>query len=96
MMIMMMEIKVLSSSEKAILVDIEDEDISILEIIQHELLKDDRVVFAGWAQRHPLLKRINMRVQTKTTEPVKVLISGSSKASEKASELISEAKRILK
>ncbi|MGQ9718594.1 MAG: RpoL/Rpb11 RNA polymerase subunit family protein [Nitrososphaerales archaeon] len=90
---MMMEIKVLSSSERALLVDIEDEDISILEIIQHELLKDDRVVFAGWAQRHPLLKRINMRVQTKATEPLKVLISGSSKASEKASELISEAKK---
>jgi DNA-directed RNA polymerase subunit L len=91
----MMEIKILSSTEKILLMSIEDEDISIPEIIRHELLKDSHIVFAGVMQQHPLLKKLTMRIQTKDVEPLNVLISSSLKAVEKSSELLSEAKKIL-
>ncbi|MCP8307888.1 MAG: hypothetical protein H3Z53_02680 [archaeon] len=90
-----MEIKVISSTEKILIMDIEGEDISILEIVRHELLKDNHVIFAGVIEQHPLLKKLTMRVQTKNIEPLNVLISSCSKAIEKSSELLSEMKKIL-
>ncbi|MCP8315293.1 MAG: hypothetical protein H3Z51_00325 [archaeon] len=90
-----MEIKVISSTEKILIMDIENEDISIPEIIRYELLKDNHVIFAGVMEQHPLLKKLTMRIQTKSIEPLNVLISSCSKAIGKTSELISEIKKIL-
>jgi len=86
---------VISSTEKILVMDIEDEDISIPEIIRYELLKDNHVIFAGVMEQHPLLKKLTMRVQTKGIEPFNALISSCSKAIEKTSELLSEIKKIL-
>lgn len=91
-----MEIKVISSTEKILIMDIENEDISIPEIIRHELLKDSHVIFAGVMEQHPLLKKLTMRVQTKDIEPLNILISSCSKATEKSSELLSEVKNLTK
>ncbi len=85
----------ISSTEKILVMDIEDEDISIPEIIRYELLKDNHVIFAGVMEQHPLLKKLTMRVQTKGIEPFNALISSCSKAIEKTSELLSEIKKIL-
>lgn len=90
-----MQIKVISSTNDILVLDIEDEDISIPEIIHYELLKDNHVIFAGVAEQHPLLKKLIMRVQTKGIEPMNVLISSCSKAIEKTSELLSEVNKAL-
>ncbi|MGQ9468789.1 MAG: RpoL/Rpb11 RNA polymerase subunit family protein [Nitrososphaerales archaeon] len=90
-----MEIKILSSTEKVLLMSIEDEDISIPAIVRHELLRDHHVAFAGVMEQHPLLKKLTMRVQTKGIEPLNVLISSCSKAIEKTFDLLLEVKKVL-
>jgi DNA-directed RNA polymerase II subunit RPB11 len=90
-----MEIKVISRTENSLMIEIENEDISIPEIIRHELLKDEKITFAGVREQHPLLKKLNMRVQTKDVEPLNALISSCSKAIEKTSDLLSEVKKVL-
>ncbi|MCP8323564.1 MAG: hypothetical protein L6N96_05240 [Candidatus Methylarchaceae archaeon HK02M2] len=87
-----MELKVLSNESKTLLMHITDEDISIPHIIHHELLEDERILFAGVIQQHPLLNRLTMRIQTKDVEPVDVLISNILKAIEKSAEMLSEIK----
>ena len=44
---------------------IEEEDISVMYIIQYELLKETAVEFAGVILKHPLIKDYMMRVLTK-------------------------------
>ncbi|MEM3437841.1 MAG: RpoL/Rpb11 RNA polymerase subunit family protein [Nitrososphaerales archaeon] len=90
-----MEIKVISNAEKNLIIEIENEDLSIPEIIHHELLKDEHVLFAGFREQHPLLKKINMRIQTKDVEPLNALISSCSKAIENTSNLLSKVKDVL-
>ncbi|MCP8319281.1 MAG: hypothetical protein L6N95_05585 [Candidatus Methylarchaceae archaeon HK01B] len=90
-----MELKVLSNANKTLLINIEDEDISIPEVIHHELLEDENIVFAGVIKQHPLLNRLTMRVQTKIIEPGDVLVSSSLKAVERSAEMLSEVKRNL-
>ncbi len=91
----MMEIKVILSNENTLIIDVENEDISVPEIIRREILKDGHVTFAGVTEQHPLLKKLTMRVQTKGVEPLDALISGCSKAIEKASDLLLEVKNTL-
>ncbi|MCP8303897.1 MAG: hypothetical protein H3Z50_00255 [archaeon] len=88
-----MELKVLSNANKTLLMYIEDEDTSIPEVIHHELLEDEHIVFAGVIKQHPLLNRLTMRIQTKNIEPVDVLVSSSLKAVERSAEMLSEVKR---
>ncbi|MEM3382705.1 MAG: RpoL/Rpb11 RNA polymerase subunit family protein [Nitrososphaerales archaeon] len=87
-----MEIKVISNAENNLTIEIEDEDLSIPEIIHHELLKDEHVLFAGVREPHPLLKKFDMRIQTKGVEPLNALISSCSKAIENTSNLLSKLK----
>lgn len=85
----------ISSTEKNLIIEIENEDLSIPEIIRHELLKDKHVLFAGVREQHPLLKKLNMSIRTKEVEPLNALISGCLKAIEKTSDLLSEVKNTL-
>ena len=59
---------------------ISEEDISILYIMQHELLKEKSVDFAGVVLQHPLTKDFNMRVATKRKSPVEVIQDASAAA----------------
>jgi len=90
-----MEIKVVSSTKNILVLDIENEDISIPEIVHYELLKDRHVVFAGVMEQHPLIKKLTMRVQTEDVAPLNAVISSCSEAIEKTSELLSEVKKTL-
>jgi len=90
-----MELKVLSSADKTLHMEIIDEDISIGDILHHELLKDDHTVFAGIVKQHPLLNRLTLKIQTKEKDPLDVLVSSSSDAVKKAAEILSEIKKNL-
>lgn len=90
-----MELKIISKDDRSILMNILGEDLSVSQIVHHELLEDERVVFAGAVQKHPLLRELVMRIETKTTKPTEVLVSSCLKATEKANDLLSEAKRSL-
>jgi DNA-directed RNA polymerase subunit L len=75
---------------------IKEEDISILYIIQHELLKEKSVEFAGVMLQHPLTKEYLVRVMTKRKDPIEAIKDASVSAAEYTKELSSLLKAALK
>jgi DNA-directed RNA polymerase subunit L len=61
---------------------IEEEDISVMYIIQFELLKQKAVEFAGVMLKHPLIRDYVMRVLTKEMDPVQALNEAATCASD--------------
>ena len=75
---------------------ITEEDISILHIVQHELLKEKSVDFAGVVLMHPLTKDFKMRVVTKRKSPMEVVQDASASAVDYSKELLGTIKAALK
>lgn len=90
-----MRLKVTTPTPSAVVLDIEDEDLSIADIVRHELLKDERVTFAGFTEPHPLLRKTVIRMQTKGTKPMRVLNQGCSRAIEGASNILTAVRMAL-
>ncbi|MDQ3837996.1 MAG: hypothetical protein M3297_01870 [Thermoproteota archaeon] len=82
-----MRAEVLSAKENELELKLQDEDISVMYIIQHELLKEKSVDFAGVILKHPLTKEYFLRVVTKKRDPFEVIQEASAKASETMKEL---------
>ena len=61
-----MNAQVISSEPKEISLSITETDIGILYIIQHELLKESNIDFAGVIVKHPLTNECWMRNNTNT------------------------------
>ena len=61
-----MDAQVLTLEPKEISFSITDADIGILYIIQHELLKESKIDFAGVIVKHPLTNEIHMRINCNT------------------------------
>ncbi len=64
-----MNAQVISYEDKEISISITDTDIGILYIVQHELLKQSNVDFAGVIIKHPLTNECWMRI-TSSTKPL--------------------------
>ena len=77
-------------------IKIREEDISVLYIVQHELLKEKSVDFAGVILEHPLTKDFKMKVTTKRKDPMEVIQDASTSAAEYSKELSSMIKSALK
>jgi DNA-directed RNA polymerase subunit L len=73
-----------------------EEDISILHIVQHELLKEKSVDFAGVALQHPLTNDFKVRVVTKRKSPIEVVQDASTSALDYSKELTSMIKAALR
>ncbi|HIE46897.1 MAG TPA: hypothetical protein EYP96_03990 [Nitrosopumilus sp.] len=56
----------ISSESKEISISMKNADIGILYVIQHELLKQSNVDFAGVILKHPLTDEIWMKVNSST------------------------------
>jgi DNA-directed RNA polymerase subunit L len=91
-----MQAEITDVKDNEIELKIRDEDISVLYIIQHELLKEKSVDFAGVIQKHPLAKEYQMRITTKRKDPMEVVQDASSSAQEYSKELFSMVKSALK
>jgi DNA-directed RNA polymerase subunit L len=78
---------VLSAKENELELKLQDEDISVMYIIQHELLKEKGVDFAGVILKHPLTREYFIRVVTRKRDPFEVIQEASAKASEVMKEL---------
>lgn len=74
---------------------LQEEDISIMYIIQHELLKQPNVEFAGVMLKHPLIKDYVLRVLA-TIDPIEAVRDASLSASKYAEDLASTLKENLK
>jgi len=61
-----MEAQVITLEPKQVSITISDADIGILYIIQHELLKESKIDFAGVIIKHPLTNEIWMRINSST------------------------------
>jgi DNA-directed RNA polymerase subunit L len=82
-----MRAEVLSAKENELELKLQDEDISVMYIIQHELLKEKNVDFAGVILKHPLTREYFIRVVTRKRDPFEVIQEASAKASEVMKEL---------
>ncbi len=61
-----MNAQVITLEPKELSLSIIDADIGILYIIQHELLKESKIDFAGVILKHPLTNEIWMRINSST------------------------------
>ncbi|HEY6405101.1 MAG TPA: RpoL/Rpb11 RNA polymerase subunit family protein [Nitrososphaeraceae archaeon] len=91
-----MHAEVLIAKDEELELKLQDEDISVMHIIQHELLKEKSVEFAGMILKHPLTKEYFVRVVTKKKDPFEVIQEASTKAAEIMKEISSMIKPALK
>jgi len=84
-----MNAQVISLEPKEISILITETDIGILYIIQHELLKESNVDFAGVIIKHPLTNEIWMKI-TSRTKP----LSEMKKAADSAIKMAGDFKQL--
>ena len=61
-----MNAQVISLEPKELNLSITETDIGILYLIQHELLKESKIDFAGVIVKHPLTNEIHMEINSNT------------------------------
>jgi len=74
--------EIMQLKENELELKIEEEDISVMYIIQYELLKETAVEFAGVILKHPLIKDYMMRVLTNGKNPIRAVSEATSVATE--------------
>jgi DNA-directed RNA polymerase subunit L len=77
-----MHAEIIDMKDDEIELKLQDEDISVMYIIQHELLKEKNVEFAGVVLKHPLVKDYLVRVVTKRKIPIEAFQDACTSASE--------------
>ncbi len=85
-----MQAEVINSSAKEVDISIKESDVATLYIIQHELLKDSAIDFAGVIVKHPLTNECWMRINTSKSSPQKEIL----KASESAIKISEDLKKL--
>lgn len=84
-----MHAQVVNSEPKEINLSIQDTDVGLLYIIQHELLKTSGIDFAGVIIKHPLTNECWMRVNSNTKPMLEI-----KKATETAIKTTDELKKL--
>jgi DNA-directed RNA polymerase subunit L len=88
--------EIIDSKDSQLELKLQEEDISIMYIMQHELLKERSVEFAGVILKHPLIKEYVVRITTKKKDPLEAIQEASVSASEHIKELTDALKTALK
>ncbi|MFZ0556482.1 MAG: RpoL/Rpb11 RNA polymerase subunit family protein [Nitrososphaeraceae archaeon] len=88
--------EVIESNDTTLELKLRDEDISVMLIIQHELLNKKDIDFAGVILKHPLIRDYIMRIVTKKEDPAVALKEASTNASKYLEELGSTIKTQLR
>ena len=57
-----MQAEIVNYSSNEIELKLKDEDISIMYILQHHILKEKDIEFAGIVMKHPLIKEYTMKI----------------------------------
>ncbi|MFL6317421.1 MAG: RpoL/Rpb11 RNA polymerase subunit family protein [Nitrososphaeraceae archaeon] len=83
-------------NENELELKLQEEDISIMYIIQHELLKERNVEFAGVTLKHPLIRDYTLRIATKRGNPIEAIRDVSVSTSNYLKEIASTLKANLK
>jgi len=82
-----MDAEVTNSSSKEVNLSIKQSDIGTLYIVQHELLKDKTVDFAGLILKHPLTNECWMKVNSSKGNPINEIEKATNSAISSVSEL---------
>lgn len=77
----------MNASSKEVNLSITQSDIGTLYIIQHELLKEKDIDFAGLIMKHPLTNEIWMRVNSTKGNPIKEITDATDEAIKSVNEL---------
>jgi len=85
-----MNVELVNSNSNEVNVSIKDGDIGILYLIQHELLKNKEIDFAGVIMKHPSTNEIWMRVNTKKNP-----ISQISTSTDSAIAVVNDLKKLV-
>ena len=79
--------EIIKSSPKEVNLSIKQSDIGTLYIVQHELLKDKSIDFAGLILKHPLTNECWLRVNSSKSSPLKDITKATNSALESVTEL---------
>jgi DNA-directed RNA polymerase subunit L len=79
--------QILKASPKEVNLSIKESDIGMLYIVQHELLKEKDVDFAGLIMKHPLTNECWMRVNSTKGNPIKEITAATDAAIKSVDEL---------
>ena len=77
----------MKSSSKEVNLSINQSDIGTLYIVQHELLKEKDIDFAGLIIKHPLTNECWMKVNSTKTNPLKEITNATESAIKSVEEL---------
>ena len=79
--------QILKASPKEVNLSIKESDIGMLYIVQHELLKEKDIDFAGLIMKHPLTNECWMRVNSTKGNPIKEITVATDAAIKSVDEL---------
>ncbi len=77
-----MEASVVDFRDNEVNLSVKEEDIAIMYIVQHELLSNKKVDFAGIALKHPLTGEYDVRIVTESGNPLDALVESTKSARE--------------
>ena len=77
----------MNASSKEVNLSIKQSDIGTLYIVQHELLKEKDIDFAGLIMKHPLTNECWMRVNSTKVNPIKEITEATDDAIKSVDEL---------
>jgi DNA-directed RNA polymerase subunit L len=92
----MMLAEVLDLKDDQAELKIQEEDISVMYIVQHELLNDKNIEFAGVVLKHPLLRDYILRIAARKKAPMETIYEATANAAEIVKEISSTIKAALK
>lgn len=72
--------EVIENKDNILELKLRDEDISVMLIIQYELLNKQGIDFAGVMLKHPLIRDYVMRIVAKKEAPIEALKEASANA----------------
>jgi DNA-directed RNA polymerase subunit L len=82
-----LDAQITDSSQKEVSLSVQDSDIGMLYIVQHELLKEKNIDFAGLILKHPLTNECWLRVNSSKGNPLKEIVNATNSAIESVNEL---------
>jgi DNA-directed RNA polymerase subunit L len=89
-----MEATVVDFNDNQVNIKIKEEDVSIMYILQHELLKNKKIEFAGVALKHPLTREYEMKIVTESGDPLDALTESTKTAREYIESLVQLFKKV--
>ncbi|MFQ5940280.1 MAG: RpoL/Rpb11 RNA polymerase subunit family protein [Nitrososphaerales archaeon] len=75
-----MEATVVDFNDNEASIKVKEEDVSILYVLQHELLQNKKIEFAGVTLKHPLTKEYEMRIIAGSGNPLDALLESTERA----------------